>query len=320
MINKEKIISLLEQTVSTNIGGSFQYESRFKGFIGELDFPRFASQVWPGVDLLPGGFLVSPISDARSTINPIHFNISTREPSDFLEIYKRLANLGCSALFYFQFEVEKEVENWTQNEFSSDFISPPYKVYEYRKDSECFEISSKDTFCSLFEDKSKIPKSKKIPDELKKRFRAKLVEFSQTSLAELYFQRLVFDTLVGGPKVHGSPSDIDYVAHSKRRNGYVILEVKEKDPSKGGRPGFGMDVPRIEDFIEMQSKTGMRVFYIVREITDQKSRKFLRWRSIKLDTFISHLGGTIQGGTGMGPKNDKNPTKICPVQHFDTIE
>jgi hypothetical protein len=320
MTNKDKIISLLEKAISINVIGKKQYESRFKGFIGELDFPQFAEETWPNEYLISGGYLVSPISGVRSIENPVYFNTGTREADHFLEAYKRLAKLGCSSLFYFQFEDGTNIENWANNELPKGFISPPLRVYEYNKGDECFASSSKNSFCSLFRDRESSLEQVKIPEEIKIRYRKKLSAFSESSLAELYFQRLIFDTLIGGPKVHGIPSDIDFIAYSHRRKRFVIIEIKEKDLSKREPKGFGMDIPRMNDLIKLQEKTEMPAFYIVREIADQKARKFLRWRSISLDTFSQNLGDSIQGGSGMGFENGRYPTKVCPQRYFKRLE
>lgn len=320
MGNKEKIIALIEKAISLNVIGDKQYASRFKGFIAELDFPQFADHVWPEVDVFPGGFLVSPMKDARSISNPVHFNTGTHDPRDLVAMYEKLEKLGCSNLFYFHFENSVEVEAWSQNGFPNGFLSPPYKVHEYSRHSKQFERSSIDAFCALFEDRKEITKSKPIPKNVKEEYSKKLESFSEASLADLYFLRLVFDTLIGRPKVHGLPSDIDFICFSTKRSEPVILEVKEKDISKREPKGFGMDIPRMDDLLELQSKTGMKAFYIVREVADQREREFLRWRSISLNTFSQNLGRTIQGGSGMGFESGKYPTKVCPEEFFKRIE
>lgn len=81
-----------------------------------------------------------------------------------------------------------------------------------------------------------------------------------------------------------------------------------------------MDTLRMNDLIELQSLTGMPIYYIVREVSDQEKREFLRWRSISLDTFSRHLGSPIEGGTGMGYESGSYPTKVCSKEYFQTIK
>lgn len=317
--NKIRIIELIERAVATNVLGDKAYVSRFKGFIGELEFPCFAEKVWGNIDLFPGCYLVPTRPESRSMVNPVLFSAGTRDYQGLSEVYKKLSLIGCEKLFYFQFSGERQVEKWERNGFSSGFSSPPYEVYLYDEQKEKFEISSTIVFTSLFADKRSPTKFKEVPTEIKEHYRGKLLNFSEDSLTDLYLQRLVFDTLIGCKKDDGLPSDIDFIGYSPKLDSFVVLEVKEKDLSKARPRGFGMDIDRINDLTTLQDKTGMQVFYLVREVADQVNRQFLRWRSIRLDTFRQNLGEQIQGGHGMGFAEAKYPTRVCPEQYFAII-
>ena len=100
-----------------------------------------------------------------------------------------------------------------------------------------------------------------------------------------------------------------------------LVEVKEKDLSKRVPIGFGMDVRHRDDLAELQRRTGMKVFYIVREVHEQKRREFKSWKIISLDKYIYETvsAATVEGGKGMRNQYSSNPTTVCSVVNFKEL-
>ena len=118
----------------------------------------------------------------------------------------------------------------------------------------------------------------------------------------------------------GIPADIDSVIVDVD-GGLSLIEVKEKDRSKRHPVGFGMDIRRRDHLALLQEKTGLRVFYIVREVKDQTAREFAGWHIIPLNKYIAATDGSraIEGGTGMRSAYSSNPTSVCPVENFQEL-
>lgn len=116
------------------------------------------------------------------------------------------------------------------------------------------------------------------------------------------------------------------------RKKYVVYEIKEKDPSKKNNNknnvvGFGMDLERIDDYaIFIDWFPSFHFRYLVRQINNQKDRKFVNWRSIGMQKFINLSifdPKGKSGGQGMLPSalaNKHIKTAICPIDEFKTIQ
>ena len=144
--------------------------------------------------------------------------------------------------------------------------------------------------------------------------------FDDADLADLYAERLIFDGLLGFGVCKGIPTDIDCIILANDGKIFLI-EVKEKDLSKWPPIGFGMDIRRRDDLLTLQQKTGYPVWYIVREVNNQRERHFVQWRVIKLDNYAQATTGLseIEGGSGMRHFSSSNPTSVCPVKHFTSL-
>ena len=90
---------------------------------------------------------------------------------------------------------------------------------------------------------------------------------------------------------------------------------------KKAKKGFGLDVPRINDFQTIQEASGLKYFLIVRHVEDQKTRTFKEWLVIAIDEFVKDVEGgkTVEGGTGMRSIYSNNPTLICSYDKFNTL-
>jgi hypothetical protein len=112
------------------------------------------------------------------------------------------------------------------------------------------------------------------------------------------FNRLLFDGFIGYGKTHGIPADIDLIMDSKNLHEILFLEIKEKDLSKRAPKGFGMDVDRIKSIRTLSLMTGTQVYYIVRQVNNQKERLFIKWRYINMFNFVSCLDDAVIEGGG----------------------
>jgi hypothetical protein len=158
-------------------------------------------------------------------------------------------------------------------------------------------------------------------EEFKSLYIEKMKDYSQNDLLKLYVQRLIFDGFLGFGVEKGLPGDIDFIVNSDVMHEMQFLEVKEKDLSKGKPQGFGMDIRRIDELRIITEKTGIKYFYIVRRINNQKERNFAEWLIADMDDFIKNMGDdVIQGGSGMRKEGTYNPTRICPYEVFKKLK
>ena len=98
---------------------------------------------------------------------------------------------------------------------------------------------------------------------------------------DLYVSRLVFDGFLGFGVYKRKPSDIDAITVDKNHR-ICFIEIKEKDKCKSSPIGFGIDVPRLEDCLELSRNTGLSYQYMVRHIDDQSEENLSNGVSIEL--------------------------------------
>ena len=147
-----------------------------------------------------------------------------------------------------------------------------------------------------------------------------LAEFSQSQLLKIYMNRLFMDGFIGFGKKKGKPSDIDMII--KNISGkYSLIEVKEKDLPKRSKKGFGLDEPRLKDFLRISEKTGFDYYLVVRHINNQTDRELIGYKYISIKDFAEDVEGSesVIGGTGMRGISTVNETKICGYDLFHEL-
>lgn len=324
MNNKSVILQHLHSLISKNVLGETQYISRYKGFVGELAFLDFLDSKLSIRKTYNGGFFL-PIEKQNSSMqNPVYFTVSSSEPDDYIKIYNTISKIGCSHMFFIKWEDDCPVESWNMVDvmgFNLHMPVPPMITYLFDFHLNCFQVCELSTLLDLYPNivrKNVI--CNKIQEFVKNEFIDRLASFESKHLLDLYVQRLLFDGFIGYRKSHGIPADIDLIMDSKNLHEILFLEIKEKDLSKRAPKGFGMDVGRIKSISNLSLMTDTNVYYIVRQVNNQKQRHFIKWRYINMLDFVSNLNdAVVEGGSGMGYENGSYPTKICPEQHFGTL-
>jgi hypothetical protein len=324
MNNKSIILQHLHSLISKNVLGEKQYISRYKGFVGELAFFELLDSKLSIRKTYNGGFFL-PIEKQNSSLqNPVYFTVSSSEPDDYIKIYNTISKIGCSHMFFIKWADHSPVESWNMVDvmgFNLPMPVPPIITYLFDFHLNCFQVCELSTLLDLYPDRvRKNSIGEKIQELVKNEFIDKLARFESKHLLDLYVQRLLFDGFIGYGKTHGIPADIDLIMDSKNLHEILFLEIKEKDLSKRAPKGFGMDVDRIKSIRTLSLMTGTQVYYIVRQVNNQKERLFIKWRYINMFNFVSCLDdAVIEGGAGMGYENGSYPTQICPEQHFGTL-
>lgn len=323
-IEKNIILDHFHNILSKNVLGNKQYESRFKGFIGELHFQQWILENKDPSLFYSGGYFLPRNKSDRSIKNPIYFTVSSDSPKKYLNIYESLSKLPCELMFFIKWKKELPFSQWQDSENIIEGLKlkqPDLIVYKFNKQASVFESVSLESFLNLFPIKPSRTNSRFIAENISSKWKQKLSTFENDLLLDLYVQRLIFDGYIGYSRIHGIPSDIDSIAYNNTKGSYSILEIKEKDLSKRHPQGFGMDVPRIEDLSLLTNKTNLPVFYIVRQVNNQIDRNFISWKCINLSNFKKNLPEhTIQGGSGMGFENGSYETKICPYDYFKDLK
>lgn len=321
---KPLLLNALHNLIANNVLGLKAYESRFKGFVAELDFLPWMRKNRSNIPLFTGGYFVPTEPGKNSLISPVYFTICNSLPDDYLEIYKKIALTPCKSMFFIQWEDSVPISEWPQIDIMNiqcPVPVPPLTCYEYSIQNCSFNQIDISNLLNLFYDKTPNRNAYKIPEENRNSAINSLLSFEYDDILSLYVQRLIFDGFIGYSKVKGSPSDIDSIAFSIKFNSLVFIEIKEKDLSKRPPKGFGMDIGRINDLLNLEKITGWPAYYLVRQVNDQKARNFIGWKMISIQKFSKNLAdNVIQGGTGMGFENGQYPTRICPFNIFKSLE
>lgn len=320
---KEDIIQNLSTLLSYNVRHETSYKNRYNGFVGELDFREWFLHNRRWDKIYSGGFFVPTLKKANALDNPVYFTTSIDEPQSYGEIYRRIAKLGCKAMYFIKWDSSVPFSTWRKEDLLGVGIPlpvPPFLLYVYDVDQDSFILTTLAKFLNLFTRRNR-PLEDKVSVEFKERFSELLDRFDGGAIMDLYVQRLFFDGFIGLGKVRGIPSDIDMVIRSKDEGQLIAFEVKEKDLTKTEPKGFGMDVKRIAFFETFMDRTGIDVYYMVRQIDNQSSRKIIAWRTIPMRKFIACVDEKdVEGGTGMGLEDSSNPTWICEDRYFKCLE
>lgn len=317
---KENLINDLCTLLVYNVIGELQFKNRFNGFIGELDFIEFFKFKHNKNIFLNGGMLI-PTQEGNDPFNEaVYFTTSSDEPEIYIDLYNRFNSIQCSSMFFIKWDKNYSLDYWIRSDFmgvGKDLLAPNLTIYQFVDGK--FVESNLNYFLSQFTDKIWTPKDY-VPKEVKSEFSDVLMRFDIHSLIDLYVQRYVFDGLLGLKKVRGIPCDFDLIIKSHKINDFIIFEIKEKNLCKSPPIGFGMDVPRVMFYNELTKKISCCVFYVVRQIENQSTRKFMNWRIINMQSFIKNCKkDSVEGGTGMRSVNSSNPTWICEDSFFNTL-
>lgn len=320
----KNLLEALHSVLAKNVLGDKQYESRYKGFIGELSFQEWLKTYRGSATVFTGGYLLPRIVGSRSIKHPIYFTISSDDPQKYIHIYSSLSNIPCESMYFIYWDNQSSFLEWDLSEKILDGIKlqvPNFNVFKFDPINSNFKSIPFTEFLNLFPLKQNRTHSRAIPSSVIEKWHRKMSNYEYKHVLDLYVQRLIFDGYIGYSREHGIPSDIDAIIYSKKLKTYALLEIKEKDKSKRPPQGFGMDVERIADLSKLKSSTGFPIYYIVRQIDNQKDRNFLSWKIIELDNFKKNLASsTIQGGSGMGFENGQYPTQICPYEYFKDLK
>lgn len=317
---KENIINDLCTLLAYNVIGDRQFKNRFNGFIGELDFIEYFKLKHGSNIFFNGGMLIPTQKGNNPFDEAVYFTTSSDEPELYIDLFNRFTFIQCKSMFFIKWDKNNALEYWNRSDFmgvGKDLLAPELIIYQFLDGK--FVESNLIIFLSQFTDTIWNPKDN-VPLKIKSEFSDILMRFDIHSLTDLYVQRYVFDGLLGLKKVRGIPCDFDLIIKSHKTNNFIIFEVKEKDLSKRPPIGFGMDVPRVLFYKELINKIGCSVFYVVRQIENQLTRKFMSWRIIDMQSFIKNCKKvSVEGGTGMRSVNSNNPTWICEDSYFNRL-
>lgn len=323
----EDLIDGIHTLVSHNVIGDKQAFNRYKGFRTELLFEDYLVYKYPKYKILEGGIIISKDSNISSLVNSVYLSIipCSEFSSDYTSFFHILSNIGFKEMFLITYD-DRSWETRIIMDFKTGKINlnvPQIKVRQFDVTTADFGGESDDItkITGLFSinadrNKNRFP----ITSDSRKWLFNHLETFSYNQVLKIYMNRLFFDGFIGYSVQRGKPSDIDFVL--KRPDGkFSLIEVKEKDLPKKHIEGFGLDVPRINDFTVIYESTQLDYFLVVRQINNQTERKFISWRKINIKDFKLGVEGSskIKGGTGMRSIYSHNDTLICPLELFSTF-
>ncbi|MEN3323753.1 hypothetical protein VP395_08440 [Mariniflexile soesokkakense] len=324
MTSKTEVLEYLHILLTHNLYGSTQgffnsaYRNRFIGFRSELEFKNdFKSR-----RLIDGGYIL-PMQDKKPTLHaPLYFTITAKKPYSFLRTYSILESFPFSKMLVIHFP-NYDIDSWNTIDVmqTGDLLRvPDFSVYEKTYNRIEHTKQGINYITNLFMDKTRNPNRFIVDKKIKQECFEMLEVFEIEQLIDIYVDRLVFDGFIGLGKVKGVPSDIDAI--DMKENNFFLLEIKEKDLSKGNPKGFGMDTQRLNDLLSIQKLTGLTYVYMVKKVNNQKERLKDGWFYISLNDFYKHTKGsaTIQGGAGMASASGNHPTLVCDFKHFKELK
>lgn len=317
---KKKVINYIFNLLESNLYATNleiynkAFRNRIIGYRSEIEFKNKFNKT---TKLLDGGYILPREDKAKTLENPVYFTISSNKIDEYLDLYKLLSKNIFSYLFFIQFE-NYEISKWSHIiNNNNKFPIPPLKLYQ-QIDGELRIVSNNiNSFISLYKEKNPVKVDFKISPTMLNECFNMLNSFDEKNLIDLYVDRLIFDGLLGFKKKRGIASDIDFV--SRKNEEFNFLEIKEKDLSKK-TPGFGIDTRRIKSIKKLKDTYSTNYYYIVKQVNNQKERKFISWHYIEIDKFINKTinNKIIDGGLGMSNLSN-NPTLVCELKFFNKI-
>ncbi len=326
-MTKSEIIDHIHTLVSNNVIGDKQLMSRYKGFRGELFLETFMKDKYPSRKYFVGGMIISKNSSQTSLDNAMYICIIARNEytTDYLEIFARLSLIGFEKMILVLYD-EDNYEMKPVMIYPSYQINlpvPDLTVYHFSAVDKKFMQPSKDIsdVLNFFQTNSiRTSKANGAEEKASQWLHQNLEEFSQSQLLKIYMNRLFMDGFIGFGKKKGKPSDIDMII--KNISGkYSLIEVKEKDLPKRSKKGFGLDEPRLKDFLRISEQTGLDYYLVVRHINNQSDRELIGYKYISIKDFAEDVEGseTVIGGTGMRGISTVSETTICGYDLFHEL-
>lgn len=312
----DSILNHLHTLISQNVLGSKQYENRYKGFIGELDFHSYLLE--KDRTIYSGGYFLPVASGSSSLQDPVYFNVSKDDPINYIDLFSMIKKVGCANMYFIRWE-NSDWRSWRMFDVMKDgrlLPIPNCVCYNFDMNNNIFRECAFKDFIGLYVKKSR--DNMVIDDDVRDRWIFKMSRYDECYLLDLYVQRLFFDGFIGFGRLKGMPSDIDFIVKNNLKNMYTFIEVKEKNLSKNGC--FGMDVARIKDILSISDTLKVNYLYVVKMIDNQKDRRFVNWMYIGIQDFIANSNkGIVEGGTGMKSQHSSNPTILCDFEHFKLL-
>lgn len=324
------LLNELHDLLVHNVIGHKQYNSRYNGFVAELDFQSWYEKNREG-SLIDGGMFIPTEKSNNPFESAIYITSSNISSDEFIEIYSKACVVvpNLVGLYFIKYEPEF-YKTWNKlglfnvcsNGVSEEksFSIPPFEVYEFESSSNSFNICTMTNILKHFTKSKQHLRKAKVPSEMKDKFISKLLNFKFDHILKLYLERLFFDGYINLTYTRGAPLDIDAFVYGKKGE-LCLLEIKEKDKSKTAPKGFGMDLRRIESLNYLTDIFESKTCYIVRHIDNQQNREFLDWRIIGFKKFkaIVAFSPIMEGGIGMRKEGSCNPTRVCAFDNFKKL-
>lgn len=326
-MTKSEIIEHLHTLVSHNVIGDKQLMSRYKGFKTELECESFLKEKYADRVQLRGGQIISRSKSSESSLDDaFYFTVIPESGNleDYIPIYTTLkTNFEQMFLVKYSDSRWKKEVVMTFPEKAIELPVPEFEIFKYDQTLDIFESMDSDLTIISNLLTTIVPRKKNsyaIKTSSLKWLLSELSKFDLKEITEIYFTRLIFDGFIGFSKVKGKMSDIDLIL-KKDQNRFTFIEIKEKDLPKRAKKGFGLDSPRIMDYIRLSALSGIPYALIVKHINNQKERRLINWKAIGIDSFVKAVEGEkeVLGGTGMRSVNSENYTRICPIDLFSVL-
>jgi hypothetical protein len=329
--NRLNVLNELHNLLVHNVIGDKQYNSRYNGFVAELDFQSWFESNREG-NLIDGGMFIPTVRSDNPFDSAIFITTSDKPAEEYINIYSKACEItpNLVGLFFIKYD-SAFYEKWNKSVLFSvsdnsqisqkSFSIPQFEVFKFEPTSKSFNICTIDSVLKNFTKSKEHLRRASIPPEMKDKFISKLSVFELKHLVKLYLERLFFDGYLNLTYTRGAPLDIDAFVYGKKSE-LCLLEIKEKDISKKKPKGFGMDLRRIDSLNKLTQVFESRTCYVVRHVSDQKKREFIDWRLIDFEDFKKNIEDSpvVTGGTGMRGTNSYNPTKVCAFEYFKKLD
>ena len=322
MTMKHDLIDNLHLLLEMNVIGSKQYNSRYIGFRSELQTLDFLDK--SGRELI-GGVYIIPMQNGKEIFaSPsILFMVGKGLPTEqHATLFDRLSRIQLEEMYFVS--LIEDCKNWDNgivDGFNTPILIPKCNLFSFDDDSKKFNSLGDDLghIANSFKPIRRRLPMEQISEDIASKFKIQLGDFKTDDLSIMYVERFIFDGLIGFGRERGIPTDIDSIECIGDE--FMLLEIKEKDVSKRTPVGFGMDVRRIQQLRTICRRTSLPLTLVVRQVENQKERIFMNYQTIDFYEFYKQTKNTqhIDGGHGMRSESSYNPTQICPLEFFQTL-
>ena len=319
----EELIDSLHSLLEINVIGNKQYKSRYIGFRSELQTLNFLEK---GGRKLIGGVYIIPTRNGKEIFEceSILFMVGYGEPTEMHRLlFEKLSRMNLEKMFFVS--ASESYNSWklgAVDGFEKSLLIPKCDVFCFDDISTSFEPMGSDlgNIAKLFKPIKRRAPLEAIDSIIVNKFKQELSIFKSEDLSILYIERFIFDGLIGFGRERGIPTDIDSIEIFE--NEFILLEIKEKDVSKRQPVGFGMDVRRIQQLKTICRRTSLPLTLVIRQVENQQDRTFMNYQAINFYEFFKRTKNTrhIDGGHGMRSEGSYNPTQICPLEFFYTLD